>query len=373
MKSILQLCASQFTYTRFVEPIATHLTSGGFSVSVSFGLSDCSPSSLPHHYPFYEINIPRSFSILRYIKAALALKRLALSQSFDYIHCHTPSAALVARLCRLFGCPSKIIYTVHGFYFHEGMRLSSRLFHFAIEFFLSFLTFRISCVSYEDYVFATRFLPLARDAVFHIPNFVDSSLYKSNVSSHAVGNSVLPIRLAYAGRLVNEKGLRELLQAVFVYMSLSDSITFSLCGEALASDRDPLDPRLIESFSLAFPDRFFLLGMLNPHEMPSFYKSIDYLILPSYREGLPTVLIEAMMLGTPCLATSIRGCRELVSRSSTSLLFRPRSSSSILSCLDRVLVFHPLRYSLSRSAVNAVFPDFSSETVLPLYNALFVD
>ena len=372
MKSILQLCSSQFTYTRFVEPIASHLLSSGFSVSAAFGSSDGLPSSINSSIPFYPIDIPRSFSIPRYFKAAISLKRLSNTHAFSHIHCHTPSAALVARLSRLLGSKSKIVYTVHGFYFHEGMNFLNRFVHITIEFLLSFLTHSISCVSYEDFAFTTRYLPFSKRSVFYIPNSVDHSSFYDAVSP--VSDSFIPeapIKLGFAGRLVNEKGLRELLHALFILMTNSPHITFTLCGSALPSDRDPIDTHLLDIFYTSFPDRFFVLGMLRPDEMPSFYRSIDYLILPSYREGLPTVLIEAMMSGTPCLASSIRGCRELVIRSSPSFLFQSRSTSSLLSCLKRVLTFHPFYQSFSGSAISSVYPYFSSVNVLPQYTQLF--
>ena len=46
--------------------------------------------------------------------------------------------------------------------------------------------------------------------------------------------------------------------------------------------------------------------------MPSFYKILDTFILPSWREGMPMTILEAMMSGLPIIATDIRGCREAV-------------------------------------------------------------
>lgn len=370
MASILELCASEFTYTRFVRPIAHCLSSHGHNISVCYGSEDAT-STYSHVHNYFPLCIPRSFDFLTFVKAAFSLKRICRSQTIDFVHCHTPSASLVARLSRLFGNKSKIVYTVHGFYFHENMHPLPYVMHFFIEFFLSIITYKISCVSAEDYRVVTRFFPIASSRVLYIPNSVDAEkFFTGDVLSSAIEPSSC-IRLGFAGRLVREKGIHELLMSVFILMSVNPSVSLDICGEHLSSDRDPVDPGLFEAFSTAFPDKFRTLGMLAPDDMPSFYRSIDYLVLPSYREGLPTVLIEAMMMGVPCMASSIRGCRELLFGSSSSFLFRPHNVRSLLRCLLNTLSFHPEYASLSSSAFSSVNPCYTSASVLPSYLFLF--
>ena len=62
-------------------------------------------------------------------------------------------------------------------------------------------------------------------------------------------------------------------------------------------------------------ERVIFTGLLDKKQLSTEYKNADIFVFPSYREGLPRVIIEAMSWGLPCVATNIPGCKELLNES----------------------------------------------------------
>lgn len=75
-------------------------------------------------------------------------------------------------------------------------------------------------------------------------------------------------------------------------------------------------------------------------DMPAVFAVADVICLPSYREGLPTVLIEAAACAIPNVTTDVPGCREVVCHQENGLLVPPRDSAALVEAL-RILVRNP--------------------------------
>ena len=98
----------------------------------------------------------------------------------------------------------------------------------------------------------------------------------------------------------------------------------------------------------------------------------DVLALPSWTEGLPLVVLEAMALGRPVVATTVGGTPELVSDGETGLLVPPRDVEALTAALKRVLDDGDLRRRLGEAGKRRVAERFSSEAmtrdVLAIYD-----
>jgi glycosyltransferase involved in cell wall biosynthesis len=118
----------------------------------------------------------------------------------------------------------------------------------------------------------------------------------------------------FVGRIVRDKGIIELAAA---WQALRDEFPnlHLLCAGPFES-QDPV-PADVEQLLRSDP-RIHLAGDVN--EMPSFYRALDLLLLPTYREGLPTVLLEASAMQLPLVATRIPGCIEAVRDGETGTL-----------------------------------------------------
>ena len=109
-----------------------------------------------------------------------------------------------------------------------------------------------------------------------------------------------------------------------------------LVGERLASDHERGVELELAAARDVLGDRLVSLGMRD--DIPSLLSVMDLFCLPSWREGMPRTIIEAMVIGKPVLATDIRGSREEVVQEETGLIVPVRSSEAISKAIERFLL-----------------------------------
>jgi glycosyltransferase involved in cell wall biosynthesis len=109
-------------------------------------------------------------------------------------------------------------------------------------------------------------------------------------------------------------------------------------------------------------------------DMPSILGSADIVVLPSYREGLPKVLLEAAACARPVVATDVPGCREIVKDGVNGLLVPPKDPASLSHAIAKLLQDPSLRAQMGASGREIVLKEFSvdriSRKTLELYSEL---
>jgi teichuronic acid biosynthesis glycosyltransferase TuaC len=142
-----------------------------------------------------------------------------------------------------------------------------------------------------------------------IPNGCDATIF--HPQSRADARTALGIDadaelMVYVGRLVPEKGLRELLDAMASLAPQRPKLQLALIGDGPM--RAELDARVAADPTL----RVRLPGAQGPHEVARWMAASDLVTLPSYSEGHPNVLVEALACGRPVVATPVGGIPEVV-------------------------------------------------------------
>lgn len=125
----------------------------------------------------------------------------------------------------------------------------------------------------------------------------------------------------YVGNFIKAKGIRELLQALSRYKNERVKGVFAGSG--------PLDAEIRKL------DNSIVLGAIPNEQIPTIMSAADVFVLPSHREGLGTVLVEAGALGLPVVATRVGGIPEVVS-DDTGILIEPRSAEHLYEALGEV-------------------------------------
>ncbi len=147
----------------------------------------------------------------------------------------------------------------------------------------------------------------------------------------------------FVGRMAQQKNIACLVRAL-ASMRPEQRPWFALAGIGPLLDENR---RLCEAAGLQHDMRF--LGERSDAVM--LMKSADFLVLPSFHEGMSNVLMEAMSAGCPVLASAVGGNAELVENGSNGLLFPSDDADALAGLLQRVAVDPQLR---SRLAANAV-------------------
>jgi glycosyltransferase involved in cell wall biosynthesis len=166
-----------------------------------------------------------------------------------------------------------------------------------------------------------------------IPNGCDAAIFhpqSREAARAALGVDARAELVVYVGRLVPEKGLRELLDAAAALAPQRPRLRLALIGDGPM--RAELEGRLAADPSL----RVALPGALGPHEVARWMAASDLVVLPSYSEGHPNVLVEALACGRPVVATPVGGIPEVVDAGS-GVLVAVRDAAALAAGLGAVL------------------------------------
>jgi len=173
-----------------------------------------------------------------------------------------------------------------------------------------------------------------------------------------------------AARMLWDKGVGEFVEAAKILQQQSISARFVLVG---APDKE--NPESINQSQLLEWQDAGIIEWWGQHEdMPQVFAQAHIVCLPSYREGLPKVLIEAAACGRPIVATDVPGCREIVRHNENGLLIPAKDPQALAVALNRLLNDAELRESMGKRGRAMVEAEFSTEYVveqtLQLYKEL---
>lgn len=365
---ICQICAIEFTYNKFIRQVVEKLVEEEIDVTAVFTweFSDKSPSQ--KGVKFKNIEIRRSINILSLFKSIYRFYFFFRNEKFDLIEVHSPIASIIVRIAaKLAGC-NKVVYKVHGFYFHEYMPIFLRFFHISIEFLLSKLTNTILTVSKEDYVI-TSILGMKNPKKINylgngvnVDKFSPSSEENKNYLRKKFNLEKQDLVIGCVGRLVVEKGFLELFDAFKLLADEFPNMKLLICGEKLKSDHAKGINYELKKLENEFQGRIILPGNIsNIHEA---YKCMDIFCLPSWREGMPFTLIEASMSGLPLIATDIRGCREVIMENYSGLLIDLKNKKSLTKSLKYLLRNKSIRKKYGNKAHQIALRNHNEQTII---------
>lgn len=330
---VCQLCAVDFTLKHFLLPLIDGMRDAGWEVTAVCSDGPAITGLRERGYDIETVNIDRSFNLFRHIGSIRALISLFRRRRFDVVHVHTPVAALIGRIAaRIAGVPT-IVYTAHGFYFHDEMPAWKRRIFVWLERFGAAFTDLLFTQSEEDARTAEveGLAPAGR--VLAIGNGVDPSRFDPGRIGD--GRSMraqlgIPEKAFVVGiiaRMVEEKGVGEFLQAAVEVAEKNPSVHFLMVGERLSSDHAGNVADDLARASAVLTNRLILTGARS--DVPELLAAMDVFCLPSWREGMPRTIIEAMMMGKPVVATNIRGSREEVVPGETGYLVPTHNPSAL--------------------------------------------
>ena len=330
---VCQLCAVDFSLNHFLCPLIDGMEDKGWDV-----VSVCSDGPLVHDlrkkgYQIHTTEISRNFNVFAHINAIISLSKFFRAEKFDVVHVHSPVAALVGRIAAKIANVPIVVYTAHGFYFHDEMSFIKRLIHIALERILGFFTDMLFTQSEEDAIAARKYHLAPLDHITCIGNGVNTKDFDPNSKklSKSIREELGIPKSAFVfcmiSRLVKEKGVAEFLSAAKEVALRNADAYFVLVGSRLTSDHNGDVEDAIIDAKKKLNDKLLLTGERN--DIPDILDAVDVFCLPSWREGMPRSIIEAMMMGKPVVATNIRGCREEVINGVTGLLIERNNPSAL--------------------------------------------
>lgn len=154
------------------------------------------------------------------------------------------------------------------------------------------------------------------------------------------------LRVLMVGRLIWQKGVGEYIAAARALREKHPHVQFQLAGEWDAGHPDAVPEEYIRKCQADGSVEF--VGFLS--DMDQVLQEIDLLVLPSYREGAPRVLLEAGACGVPVVTTDAPGCREVVIPGKTGVLVPVRDSHALAEAMDALLADRQKRELMGQQA-----------------------
>lgn len=170
--------------------------------------------------------------------------------------------------------------------------------------------------------------------------------------------------IVYIGELIKAKGIEELLQAFAIFNEKKDcTYTLKLVG--------PGDDRYVKDLKNKYSfDRVDVTGEMKHADAMKVLSKAEIFILPSYTEGSPNVILEAMVLGKAIIATNVGAIPEMLA-DNAGMLIRPYSMEDILNALIRLSEDQLCRAGYGKCAYNKVRNDYDMEEVYLKYKKLW--
>jgi glycosyltransferase involved in cell wall biosynthesis len=168
-------------------------------------------------------------------------------------------------------------------------------------------------------------------------------------------------------RMLSDKGITEFVQAARVLQGKGVRARFVLVGRC-----DDDNPAAIpQSQLLEWVREGIVEWWGHRDDMAKVYAGASMVVLPSYREGLPKVLLEAAACGKALIATDVPGCREIVRHQTTGLLVPPHDSTKLAQAIETLLVNERVRDDMGKAARDYVVREFAVPRITAQIVALY--
>ncbi|MEA5597650.1 glycosyltransferase family 4 protein [Rivularia sp. UHCC 0363] len=375
MKNLLIITTIPDTLTAFLIPFARHFRAQGWQVdAMACGISayDKCKDEFDH---LWEVQWSRNPLNPRNLLVAPRQIQAAVQQGkYDIVHVHTPVAAFVTRYAlknyRKLD-KTKVIYTAHGFHFHNGGTALKNIAFLSLEKIAGSWTDYLVTINREDEQAAIHHQLISSQKVLYMPGIgVDLDYYSYNTTSQAEVEEVrqeldLPADaklLLSVAEFIPRKHPQDILRA-FASINRSDTCL------AFAGDGDLFSEMQQLAFQLGIQEKVRFLGHRN--DIPTLMRTAFATILASEQEGLPRSVMESLSLETPVIGSDIRGTKDLVS-SECGILF-PVGNVEKLADAIKYLLNHPQSASIMGKRGREHMKNFDLRHIIKLHETLYAE
>jgi glycosyltransferase involved in cell wall biosynthesis len=296
-------------------------------------------------------------------RVATELLALCRRERVAIWHGHDYKSNLLGLLLRPFW-PMRLVSTVHGWGVMGERRtqLYNRVDRLCLPFYE-----RVVCVS-EDLHHACRTLGVPEHRCLLIENAIDTTQFTRRTgrdeAKRRLGLPAAGFTVGAVGRLSEEKAYDLLIRAVDRLIGDGHDVALLIVGEG--NQRAKLEALRTE---LGRGDRIRLLGFQS--DVIPLYEAMDLFVLSSLREGLPNVVLEAMALEVPVVATRIAGIPRLIEDCRNGLLVEPGSIDALAEAITRTINDPGLRLLLQWEGRTTVESHHSFAVRMDRFRALY--
>ncbi|MCH7846873.1 MAG: glycosyltransferase family 4 protein [Planctomycetes bacterium] len=256
-------------------------------------------------------NLVRDLSPVRDVRCYFDLKRIIAQWQPDVVHTHSSKAGILGRLAAWKARVPCVVHTIHGLAFHPYQTKWRNAIYIASERFAARRCHRIICVAdaMRDQALAARIG--RRDQYVTVYSGIETEPFVQPKHSPQAMRTELGLAeddfvLGTIARLAELKGHDDLLDALSPMMHTHPNIKLLWVGDGWWRDR--LMKRIQR---LGLESQVVLTGLVEPQRIPACLGAMNVLVHPSYREGLPRAVPQALLSGVPTIVYDVDGANEV--------------------------------------------------------------
>lgn len=292
----------------------------------------------------YSVEMTRKITPIKDLLAVFQLYKLFKKEKPFIVHSHTPKAGTLAMIAAKFSKVPHRLHTIAGLPLLEATGLKRKL---------------LNAVETITYKCATKIYPnsfglknIIIDEGFTKPNKlkviangssngIDTRIFNPNEYNNEIENNTLKEKLnitkqdfifVFAGRLVSDKGINELMLAYNQISNTYKHVKLLLVG----TYENELDPLLPESLKIIENNKSIIsTGWVT--DVRPYFSISNALVFPSYREGFPNVVMQAGAMELPAIVTNINGCNEIIEHHKTGIIIPVKQVDALYEAMSYII------------------------------------
>lgn len=359
MKVVLYANTDWYIYN-FRFSLVKKLIAEGYDVTILTPQGNYFKKFQEANIKWVQIPLKRSnYSIWSEFSVIFWLYKFLKKNNYKKIHVFTLRCSIQVLFSILFNSKISALFSITGLgYLFTSKKIEYKIIQFII----------ISTIKIFSYNKNTFILQNQEDYDLFSKLFKNkSSVYLikgSGVDCNKFINIKIPrtkenIKVLFCARLLKDKGILEFIESVKCLKKLGLNIVFFISG-----DIDESNPSSISYYELnQWKEEGIITYLGHVDDIVGLYNSVDILVLPSYREGLSKVLLEASACELAIITTDVPGCNDLIKDNLNGLLIQPKSSSQIVESIKRLYYDNELRIRIGKKAREIVLADFTDDSV----------
>jgi glycosyltransferase EpsD len=349
MSRILYVATSDIHIRTFHIPYLKWLKENGCEVHLA--IENRGNLTIPYVDKIFYLPIPRKLFSLANFSSYHRIKTIIDENYYNLIHCHTPIASaltrLAARKARKKG--SKVLYTVHGFYFYKDSGLKNWLIYYPVEYCLSAFTDVIITMNHED-------LSYINGKMFHRESYlipgvgVDGNIfYPFDEKRKSIERIRLDLNpddfiLLYVAEYIERKNHKMIIDAIQLLKGKIPNLKILFAGKGLLFEK-------IKKYAdkKGVTEYINFMGFRNDMNILSAISDVG--ISASRLEGLPIGLLQEMFCAIPIVAPFERGHNELIIQGVNGFLYRQNDKARFAEYILNLYSNNLLRNQMGRNSL----------------------
>ncbi|WP_242670149.1 glycosyltransferase family 4 protein [Gramella sp. KN1008] len=313
------------------------------------------------------VDMTRAITPFQDLRSLWVLYKFLKKEKPLIVHTHTPKAGIIGMLAaKLAGVPLRL-HTVAGLPLMETSGVKRRVLE-AVEKLTYKMAVRVYPNSFElkkiilkeGYINKDKLKVLGEGSSNGIDTgYFNPALYNEEIKGvrEELGIPYEDFIFIFIGRLVKEKGIKELVKA-FVNLQNNHPNTSLLLVGPFERDLDPLDDEVFDLIDSH--QKIFTTGYQQ--DVRPYLAAADVLAFPSYREGFPNVVMQANAMNLPAIVTNINGCNEIITERENGIIIPVKDQDALERAMFKMMTDKEFRLILAKNARKLIEKKFERKT-----------